>query len=422
MPRNFPNWLSAYTDYTSDLEAPDRVHFWVGVSTLAGAIRRRVWLEPSDKFEWTPNFYTILVGPAGIIGKTTCMNAGIGLLEQIKPPIHFGPESLTWQALGKDLEAAVDVLSLGEGDDKEKIPMSCLTIAAGELGTLLKLEDDGLASMLIAMWDGQRSLRPWRHSTVASSKIEIQNPWLNIIGCTTPTWLKKNFPTHMIGGGLTSRILFVFADRKRKLIAYPAHEWQGGAADRAALRKALVADLEHISHLAGRFTLTPEALEWGTVWYAKLWSERPARLASASFDAYIARKQTFLHKIAMVLSAARTDDLVITPQLLIEADALLTTNETDMLRVFESIGIVAEARHIHEIAQFLRVHGMLPVNKLWELCYAVMEMKDFQTALAAAIEAGVMEKVVLPPGSSAKFGLRLPPRHAGMATAQGEAP
>ena len=119
MSRIFPNWLDAYTQYTSDLEAPLRVHFWVGVSTIAGALRRRVWIE-QPKFDWTPNFYIVLVGPPGVIGKSTCMSAGIGLLEQIKG-IHFGPDSLTWQALGKDLESANEVLTLGSGDTVEKM-------------------------------------------------------------------------------------------------------------------------------------------------------------------------------------------------------------------------------------------------------------------------------------------------------------
>lgn len=396
MARRLENWLKSYMAYTQDLEAPERVHFWVGVSVLAGALRRQVWIE-QPKFDWTPNFYIILVGPPGVIGKSTCMGTGLGILEKVKG-ITFGPESLTWQALGKALQDAQSVLQLGTGENMESIPMSCLTIAASELGTLLKLDDDGLSSMLIAMWDGQRANRPWKHATVSSSQIEIVNPWLNIIGCTTPTWLKANFPDRMIGGGLTSRIMFVYAEKKRRLIAYPSEVWSGDESKK--LKDDLVNDLEEIAALKGRYVLTKDAIKWGTEWYEKLWTKRPAHLASGRFDAYISRKQTAMHKISMVLTAARTDELTITKEAMEEADMLLTSNETDMLRVFDSIGIVNEAKHIHEIMQFISVHGRIAVEELWKLCFNLMELKDFRAAIVAGLEAGQISKLsAAKPGS-----------------------
>lgn len=386
--------------YTADLEAPERVHFWVGVSVIAGALQRHVWIE-QPKFDWTANFYIILVGPPGVIGKSTCMNTGMGILEQVKG-VQFGPESLTWQALGKSLQDAQKVLTIGEGEEAEKIPISCLTISASEAGTLLKLQDDGLASMLIAMWDGQRASRAFKHSTVSSSKLEIVNPWLNIVACTTPTWLKDNFPDRMIGGGLTSRIMFIYADKKRKLIAYPSRQWVGD--EQKLLKEELIADLEQISLLRGRFILTNDAMDWGEQWYASLWTKRPLHLASNRFDAYISRKQTAMHKIAMILSVSRGDDLVIGVETLQEADALLTANEGDMLQVFTSIGIVDEAKHVHELMQFLRVHGRMSVEELWKLAYSTMEMQHFKAALYAALEAGQVEKFI-PSEKGGKFDL-----------------
>ena len=59
-------------EYTAPLESPDRMHFWTGVSTIAGALRRKVWID-QRYFQWTPNFYIVLAAPAGIIAKSsTC--------------------------------------------------------------------------------------------------------------------------------------------------------------------------------------------------------------------------------------------------------------------------------------------------------------------------------------------------------------
>jgi len=73
------------------------MHFWTGVSTLAGALRRKVWVD-MGYFKWFPNFYIILVAPPGIVSKSTTAGIGMSLLRQV-PDIQFGPDVITWQAL-----------------------------------------------------------------------------------------------------------------------------------------------------------------------------------------------------------------------------------------------------------------------------------------------------------------------------------
>ncbi len=48
----------------------------------------------------------------------------------------------------------------------------------------------------------------------------INNPFINFMGATTPAWITENFPEYAIGGGFTSRTIFVYAETKRKLNAY----------------------------------------------------------------------------------------------------------------------------------------------------------------------------------------------------------
>ena len=47
---------------------------------------------------------------------------------------------------------------------------------------------------------------------------DVVNPWINIIACTTPAWIAGNFPEYMIGGGFTSRCVFVYADAKERFV------------------------------------------------------------------------------------------------------------------------------------------------------------------------------------------------------------
>lgn len=211
MTRKLQNWLKSYGVYTGNLESPTDFHFWTGVSTLAGALRRKVWID-MKLFQWTPNFFIILVGPPGVAAKSTSISAGMSFLTKI-PSIKFGPESMTWQALAKDLEEAIEYVKYTKPDGSEGITkMSCLTVAISELGTFLRMDDEQLMSFLIRMWDGQNDI--FRHRTKQSGNVEVENPWLNFIGATTPSWLQENFPEGMVGGGLTSRMVFVYGDKK----------------------------------------------------------------------------------------------------------------------------------------------------------------------------------------------------------------
>lgn len=379
--RRYRNWLEAYVLHTRYSESPDSFHFWTGVATIAGALRRRVWIDQRI-FQWTPNFYIILVGPPGVAAKSTSIRQGISLLERV-PGIRFGPQSMTWQALATALERACEGVEI----NGEILPMSCLTIAISELGTFLRADNDELISTLIAMWDGQREV--WRRETRTQGDTRIENPWLNIIGCTTPSWIRSNIPQNMIGGGLTSRIVFVYGEKKRQLVPYPSelvtHESYG---DEEA---NLVHDLEQISLLGGEYKLSSEALRFGNNWYERLNTYRPPHMVGDRYDGYIARKQGHLHKLAMVFAASKRDNLIIEAEDLAEADTCLTDIEYDMQKVFASIGVPLQAQISYEVTQLIKNSQEINFQRLWQLCQSHMRLQDFQEAIKGLARAGYIQ-------------------------------
>lgn len=389
MPRHFDNWLKAYTAYTSDSEAPLDFHFWTGVWTIAGALRRRVYID-MRKFQWTPNFYIVLVAPPGIATKSTAARSGWRLLEKIDG-IHFGPPSMTWQALTDSLGLAIEHLETTSRDGEiMRIPMSCLNILVSELGTFLKPQDGALMDVLTDLWDGQVS--QWGHKTKTSGETIIKNPWLNVIGCTTPSWLQSNFPEQLIGGGLTSRVMFVFADAKRKLVPFPDEEIPEKTYYQ--IEKKLIEDLTEIAELQGEYKITPEARRWGHDWYERHWNTtRPIHMASDRYEGYVARKQTHMMKLAIVLAAARTSKLEIQKEHVMEAEVLLTGNEPNMMKVFESVGMVDEARHVAELLAYVRAHKTLTSDELWSLVGNVMSQREFKEAVTAAVAGGALNVV-----------------------------
>ena len=315
--REHHDWLSAFMDYTRHGEAPPKCYFWVGVATIAGALKRRVWVDQAT-FKWYPNLYTLLVAPPGVVSKSTTAALGMDLLRSCAG-IQFGPDVVTWQAL---FDSFTDVHE-GIPYQGDMLEMSALTIAVSEFGNFLRPDDREMVDQLVNLWDGY----PVKKRTRMDGEQVIQNPCLNVIGCTTPSWIAQNFPEYMIGGGLTSRMLFVYAETKEKYVAYP---FRHVPPDFLARREALIRDLERISQLVGPFHLTDEAIAWGEAWYERFHRTEARLIDETLLGGYINRKQTLVHKIAMCLAASLGDELVITQPILERSVSLITELEAEM--------------------------------------------------------------------------------------------
>lgn len=383
--RRLKDWLHSYLHYTSFSEAPDVFHFWTGVSTIAGALRRKVYID-QEYFRWTPNFYIIFVAPSGVATKSTTMSIGMSLLRE-NPAIKFGPNVITWQALITALANAREEVELGEPGNFEA--MSCLTFAASELGTLLDPHDRAMTDVLTDLWDGRQEA--WRKVTKMSGDDTIANPWLNIIAGTTPSWISENMPRSVIGGGFTSRCVFVYAERKRRLVAYPKFEIQRQTkSDFAAERAALLHDLEMIAALKGEYHLAPEAIELGEEWYSRINDPQGRDAHLSQFDGYLSRKQGHVHKLAMVLAASRRDELFIGRQDLQDAITITEALETDMPKVFSLIDVTPSQMVAERLIRFVETRGPagVPRSTVARMFFRTLGAREMDEALNSAIRAG----------------------------------
>lgn len=389
MARNYNDWIQAYIEYASFSEAPKRMHFWTAVSTIAGALRRRVWLD-MEYFQWVPNFYIVMVAPPGIVSKSTTTAIGMDLLRTV-PGVNFGPQVVTWPALVTSFAESMEQFQLGD----EWHTQCALTLESSEFGNLLNPQDRDMIDLLVNLWDSKKG--GFKKVTKGSGTDIVENPWINLIACTTPAWIAGNFPEYVIGGGFTSRCLFIYTEKKEKLVAYPSLAVPRGLKE---VRARLIQDLEHIAiNLVGPYTLTPEAIEWGTAWYEDHYSRRPDHLSDERFGGYIARKQTHIHKTAIVLAASQRDALIITAEDLALANTMVTDLEKDMPKVFSKIGRSEESVSAERLINYIRLKGRVSYANAYQFVHTHFpNAKDFENVVAGAVRAGYVRMETDPNG------------------------
>lgn len=342
MSRNHADWLSSYVStFTPRGEAPERFHFWCGVSTIAGALRRRVYIDEGT-FRWFPNFYIILVGPPGIVKKSTTINVGAGLLREV-PNVNIGADCATWQAFVEEVAEAKDLFADGDPQieidpstllDQQHTVTSAITLAISEFGTFFDPDDRAMVNVLTELYDCKVNSAFVKRTKTQGSDT-IMNPFVNLIAGTTPDWMRDNFRGRFGGWGLSSRCIFLHCAEPERDIPYPHKIWQGTYESTIA---SFQADLIKISKLQGPYRLSPEAEAFGEAWYTQSRRRQVAISRHPHTDPwlsyYLARKFDHLHKLAIVLAASRRDSLLITVEEMSEAAQRCDEIEQELSQVF----------------------------------------------------------------------------------------
>lgn len=332
------NWVHDFVAKTHDkTEAPERYLYWGAVSAVGGALRRRCYLN-MGQFKWYCNFYIVLVGPPGLVKKSTTVDMALSILRKV-PGINFGSDCTTWEQFVAEVEAAKDTFAVGGREaslyDQEYEVTSALTLSISEFGTFFDPRNHILVNVLTEFWDAKDTT--WRKSTKTQGDNVIVAPFVNLIAGTTPDWMNDNFKKQFGGWGLSSRCIFLYSDRVERPVPYPDELW---GAEIDTWQETFVHDLEQISRMEGAFALSPEARALGHKWYSDHLDRVSAFAQHPHSDPwtgyYLARKQTHIHKLALVLAASQREDYIIHLSDLQEAIVRCDEIEDEISNIFGS--------------------------------------------------------------------------------------
>lgn len=382
--RQLSDWLNEYMQLNQQSESPDLFHFWTGVSVIAAALKQKCYID-EIKFKWIPNFYIVLVAPPGIATKSTTIRIGQDIASKLTS-INIGPDSMTWQSLIKFLEEHPQPWNLPNGTQRTISPV---TFFSSELGATVDLTDERMLTILTDLWDGKEG--DWLKTTRTAGNNTVPWPYINMIACTTMQGI-ESLPKNALMGGFMSRTLMVHAHDKKQLIPYPSEVIQ--AAWYHDLKTKLIHDLEDISLMNGPFLLSKEAREFGVKWYDRhhLIDYRKHEDDEAAQNV-LARAQTQIHKISMILSASRSSNMEITKKDLERAVKAYDETTLHSLKIVQKIASSnGQDRALHLEDVVLKTGNILKTELYGKVVHQ-MGYKEFQEALISLNQAGRIQEV-----------------------------
>ena len=334
MSRQLTDWITAFVEYTScNSEPPEMYRMWSAISTIAGVLQRKCKLE-WGMLTFYPNMYIVLVGPSGV-RKGTAMAPAQEMLDQLG--IKMAAEAITREALIRELKNA----NSNESDitTGKMLFHSSLTIFSPELTVFLGYNNEQLMSDLTDWYDCRNK---WTYRTKNMGTDEIIGVFVNLIGATTPDLIIATMSLKAIGGGLTSRIIFVFEQNEGQ--ACPAPFLTDAA---IGLREQLQIDLEQIHMLSGRFQVTEDFLSMWTEWYVHQHNHPP--FEDKLFSGYIKRRPNHVMKLSMILNASRSDNMIIESSDLERSIKIVEKTERNMLNTFAGVGKYSHADTLTQV-------------------------------------------------------------------------
>lgn len=362
--------------FMRDIESPNCFIDWGFYHLISSALQRRVWMC-SDPVDFMPASYSLfanqfitLVGPPAVgKGRVIAQEASIIKSPGLERPgptgeklslIPYSPDKTTVEALTRHVAQSVKSLSRKHPADPSKnqayayCPCSFLI---EELEVLFSEHANDMASVLQHLWDSGHM----HYKTKQNGEDKIRNVCVSMIAGTTPKSIRDLMTKKILGKGLMSRMIFVFADEARFY-----REFRGIDMEQYKAYMELLAHVVNLTKIFGEVVMSPEAKDYHVRFYESGEMAADRINKEPILDDYYGRKNVHWKKLMMaLLYADQTESNVITLEMVKRAYSILKENE---IRMHESFSVTGN-NPLYEVAlkleRFLKDNGSTTHKKLW---------------------------------------------------------
>lgn len=352
--------LSEYLHYNADTEVPAVFTRWsciVGIGALLG----RQYFLPFGSSQINPNIYAMLVGTPGT-RKGTAVKTLKRVL-QLAGYQNFSYERTSKEKFLLDLSGETEEPIINGRRKKEVIDTNIelffdddtdkeVFIAIDEIRDFLGAGNIDFYSMLGNMWNYEGV---YTNRIKNGKSVKIKNPTISMLGGTTPTNIKMDFPPELIGQGFFSRMLLIYGEPNGKRITFPPPP-----------------DADHTARIIEHFKLLKQRC-FGT---ASI--EDDARgildqiyrsyvgVDDPRFESYSQRRFDQLLKLCLIISATRLVTSVSVRDVIL-ANTILTHAEQFMSKALGEFGQARNSGVTHKILTYItNASGVVTLKEIWK--------------------------------------------------------
>jgi hypothetical protein len=340
-------------------------------------MKRHCWIQRNYKLY--PNLYVVLTGPPGT-GKGAAINP---VLEVAKASgvVNLMTDRLTVPFIIERISKGFSSPVQNPGGGGTFVMDNSVLIATTELPVLL----DNVKELkyLSDLWDSRET--GYQYGTRGGGHLIIDKPNTHILGGVTPAGIAECLPQQSISSGFTSRIIFVYNEMRAKDIEWPTTPPPA---------QEIIEDLRHIAaNVRGEFVFADEA---------KSLFEETYRASRADPDdeefmsGFKSRMWVHIAKMSMIISAARTDDRIISKDDLMRAKKEVENVLKTMPTVFGRVGVGDLITAAQKVLSYIEKRGYASRGEITKALWRYFPhgaREDLTTILATFLDAGILIEV-----------------------------
>ena len=379
-------FLENYRLYTQGNETPEIIHIWCGLSALAGAAEKKLWIN-QQMFNLYFNLYVILVGPPGVVAKSTSMGLALKMLKECGYNTLEG--SVLKERIIEEMEAMEKPCAVGFNH-------SSVTYISNELNVLLSSGVE-MVKFLVDIYDREDA---YVYKTKKSGQYEIAYPYFNLISAAVPQWFGDYVTSDMGSTGFLARCIIVYEEQKRGRFPKVIYTQEQKDA-----RAVCVEMLYTLGQMYGEITLTPEADQYYVDWYM-------AQKFNPTYDyrinSYLERKNKIhILKIAGLMAIGDVRQKI--DKIDIERSIhLLELTEKKMRLAYIIAGNNKLAPFIHQVLNILESNAnKIPMTQLIRILSPDLDIDDIRKLISTLQD---MDEVRLVAKDKEKWLIRKLPR------------
>jgi len=331
------DWIDRFVESTDGITSPMIFRKWAGISTIAAALERKVWVR-TKRSPLYPNLYVVLVAPPGI-GKTEVTWRVREMLASLEE-LHLAPTSVTKASLIDDLaEANRRVVH------PEQMPpvthFNSIALCINELGVLIPSYENEFMNTLTDLYDCKHYSEKRRTKKI---DIKIEAPQINLLGACTPAYLMDTLPEGAWNQGFLSRTILIYTGEQELRSLFEELE------ENKELDESLKTDLTSIHELFGKMTFTPEAAQFIDNWNL---AGGPPAPDHPKLLHYNTRRTAHVLKLSMIAAVSAHGSMTIQKEDIERAMDWLIEAEMFMPDIFKAMSSGGAGKNIEEAWYYL---------------------------------------------------------------------